>query len=124
MAPALWQLILARGLQGLGAALMMALSMAMVGETVSQARTGRAIGLLGTMSAIGTALGPSLGGLLIAGAGWRSIFLINLPLGLLAWWLAYRQLPEDRNHPARLMPASMSPGPCCWRPALRPTRWR
>lgn len=101
VAPALWQLILARGLQGLGAALMMALSMAMVGETVSQARTGRAIGLLGTMSAIGTALGPSLGGLLIAGAGWRSIFLINLPLGLLAWWLAYRQLPEDRNHPAK-----------------------
>ena len=40
------------------------------------------MGLLGTMSAIGTALGPSLGGLLIAGLGWRAIFLVNVPLGV------------------------------------------
>lgn len=46
------------------------------------------MGLLGTMSAVGTALGPSLGGALIAGFGWRAMFLINLPLGLLALWLA------------------------------------
>ncbi|RWN98295.1 MAG: MFS transporter, partial [Mesorhizobium sp.] len=55
--------------------------------------------LLGTMSAIGTALGPSLGGLLIAGAGWRAIFLVNVPLGLLAFCLAYRYLPVDRREP-------------------------
>ena len=68
VAPTLWLLIAARAAQGLGAAIMMALAMALVGETVAKARTGSAMGLLGTMSAIGTALGPSLGGVLIAGS--------------------------------------------------------
>ncbi|GAB3254507.1 MFS transporter [Chitinimonas naiadis] len=97
MAPSLGWLIAARGAQGLGAASMMALSMAMVGETVPKEKSGSAMGLLGTTSAIGTALGPSLGGLLIAGLGWRAIFLVNLPLGLLALLLAYRFLPQDRT---------------------------
>ncbi|MEF8734525.1 MAG: MFS transporter [Candidatus Accumulibacter meliphilus] len=97
VAPTLWLLIAARALQGLGAAIMMALTMAFVGETVPKAKTGSAIGLLGTMSAIGTALGPSLGGILIAELGWRVIFLINLPLGVLALFLAHRHLPNDRK---------------------------
>ncbi|TIL43203.1 MFS transporter [Mesorhizobium sp.] len=99
VAPTLWLLIAARAAQGLAAAIMMTLTMAFVGETVPKARTGSAMGLLGTMSAIGTALGPSLGGLLIAGAGWRAIFLVNVPLGLLAFCLAYRYLPADRREP-------------------------
>ncbi|TIS54477.1 MAG: MFS transporter [Mesorhizobium sp.] len=98
-APTLWLLIAARAAQGLGAAVMMALAMALVGETVSKARTGSAMGLLGTMSAIGTALGPSLGGFLIAGLGWRAIFLVNVPLGILAFLLAYRHLPVDIRGP-------------------------
>jgi MFS family permease len=52
------------------------------------------MGLLGTMSAIGTALGPTLGGLLTAGPGWRAIFLTLVPLGVLNLWLARRALPE------------------------------
>ncbi len=99
LAPTLGLLIAARAAQGLGAAIMMALTMAFVGDTVPKAKTGSAMGLLGTMSAIGTALGPSLGGMLIAGAGWRAIFLVNLPLGLLALVLAYRTLPADRRGP-------------------------
>jgi len=95
-APTLGLLVAARALQGLGAAVMMALTMAFVGETVPKARTGSAMGLLGTMSAVGTALGPSLGGVLIAGLGWRSLFFVNLPLGLLALFLARRHLPPDR----------------------------
>lgn len=95
-APTLWLLITARAAQGIGAAIMMALTMALVGETVAKAKTGSAMGLLGTMSAIGTALGPSLGGVLIAGLGWRAIFLVNVPLGLLTLALAYRYLPADR----------------------------
>jgi len=95
LAPTLWWLIGARALQGLGAAIMMALAMAFVAETVPKATTGRAIGLLGTMSAIGTALGPSLGGLLITGYGWPAIFLINLPLGLITLVLTWRYLPRD-----------------------------
>uniref|UniRef100_Q47FV3 General substrate transporter:Major facilitator superfamily MFS_1 n=1 Tax=Dechloromonas aromatica (strain RCB) TaxID=159087 RepID=Q47FV3_DECAR len=99
IAPTLWLLIVARALQGLGAAVMMALTMAFVGETVPKAKTGSAIGLLGTMSAIGTALGPSLGGVLIAGLGWRAIFFVNVPLGILALLLVWRYLPGDRKGP-------------------------
>jgi MFS family permease len=97
VAPTLWLLIAARGMQGLGAAVMMALTMAFVGETVPKAKTGSAMGLLGTMSAIGTALGPSLGGVLVAGLGWRAIFLVNVPLGILTFVLAHRTLPVDRE---------------------------
>jgi EmrB/QacA subfamily drug resistance transporter len=97
IAPTLWLLIAARAAQGLGAAAMMALTMAFVGDTIPKAQTGSAMGLLGTMSAIGTALGPSLGGVLIAGLGWPSIFFINAPLGVLTLLLAYRYLPVDRR---------------------------
>jgi len=97
VAPTLWLLIAARAAQGLGAAVMMALTVALVGETVPKTRTGSAMGLLGTMSAIGTTLGPSLGGVLIAGPGWRTIFLVNVPLGILNLLLAHRYLPVDRR---------------------------
>ena len=99
IAPTLPLLIVARAAQGLGAAVMMALTMAFVGETVPKAKTGSAMGLLGTMSATGTALGPSLGGVLISGLGWQAIFLVNVPLGILAIVLAYRTLPVDRRRP-------------------------
>jgi EmrB/QacA subfamily drug resistance transporter len=98
-APTLGLLIAGRAAQGIGAAILMALTLAFVAETVPKAKTGSAMGLLGTMSAIGTALGPSLGGVLIAGPGWRAIFLINLPLGLLTFLLAHRTLPVDRPAP-------------------------
>ncbi|WP_371480644.1 MFS transporter [Kitasatospora sp. NBC_00315] len=96
LAPTLWLLIAARAAQGVGAAVMMALTMAFVGGTVPKERTGRAMGLLGTMSAIGTALGPSLGGVLISGLGWRAVFLVNAPLGVVALLLTRRHLPADR----------------------------
>ena len=95
-APTLGSLVAARAAQGLGAAIMMALTMALIGETVAKEKTGGAMGLLGTMSAVGTALGPSLGGVLIAGFGWRAIFLVKVPLGVLTFILAYRALPSDR----------------------------
>lgn len=97
LAPTLWLLIAARAAQGLGSAIMMALTMAFVGEAVPKAKTGSAMGLPGTMSAISTALGPSLGGVLIAELGWRTIFLINAPLGILTFVLAHRHLPADRG---------------------------
>ncbi|WP_431284423.1 MFS transporter [Humitalea sp. 24SJ18S-53] len=104
-APSLWLLIAARAVQGLGAAIMMALTMAFVGDIVPKARSGSAMGLLGTMSAMGTALGPSLGGLLIAGVGWRAMFLVSVPLGFAALFLAYRHLPVDH-----LVPRTERPG--------------
>ncbi|MBP1129722.1 MFS family permease [Serratia sp. PL17] len=97
VAPGVWPLLAARIVQGLGAAVMMAMTMALVGETVDKDNTGRAMGLLGSMSAIGTALGPSLGGALLYAFGWRAMFLVNIPVGLLAFILAYRFLPKRRQ---------------------------
>ena len=99
LASELWLLIAARAVQGLGAAIMVALAMALVGEAVPKARTGSAMGLLGTMSALGTALGPTLGGVLIARFGWPAIFFINVPLGVVAWVLAQRCLPVEPRAP-------------------------
>ena len=95
LAPSLPVLILARAIQGTGAAAMMALAMAFVSETVPQDRIGSVMGLFGTTSAVGTALGPSLGGLLIGGFGWPAIFLAAVPLALLAFALAWFFLPVD-----------------------------
>jgi MFS family permease len=100
LAPTLGLLIAGRAAQGLGAAALMALAMTFVAATVPKGRVGRAMGLLGTMSAVGTALGPPLGGILVAGFGWRAVFLVNVPLGLLAWRLAFRGLPADCRLPA------------------------
>lgn len=80
VAPNLWFLVGARALQGVGAAFLMTLSMALMRQTVREDRVGHAMGLLGTASALGTALGPPLGGLLLTTAGWRGIFLVQLPL--------------------------------------------
>ncbi len=96
LAPGLWWLVAARAVQGLGAAMLMALAMALVGETVPQARTGSAMGLLGTLSAVGTALGPALGGVLLAGFGWQAVFVAPLPLAALAFWLVWRHGPAHQ----------------------------
>src|SRR3989344_3500887 len=109
VAPGLRWLIAARSLQGLGAAIMMAMTLAMVGDTVPQARIARVMGLLGTMSAVGTAMGPGVGGLLLSVWGWRALFLVGMPLGLLAAALAWRYLPVDQP------PAPLASGTGIWR---------
>ncbi len=94
VAPGLEFLIAARAIQGVGAALMMSLGMALVSESVPAEQTGSAMGLLGTMSAVGTALGPTLGGLMIDLWGWQSIFLINVPAGVIAFVLVQMHVPK------------------------------
>lgn len=96
LAPWLGALVVARALQGVGAALVLALALALVGDLVPRARIGRAMGLLGAMSALGTALGPSLGGALIGAFGWRGVFLVMALLGGVAAALAMAWLPRVR----------------------------
>lgn len=94
-AATLWQLVSARVVQGVGAAVMMAITLALVGELVPKNQVGGAMGLLGTVSAVGTALGPTLGGLLIGMGGWEAVFWINVPIGLVALVMVNRSLPPD-----------------------------
>lgn len=110
LAPNLWFLVGARTLQGIAAAVLTTLPMALMRASASEARIGRAMGLLGTMSALGTALGPVLGGVLLGATGWRGIFLILVPVALLALLLAIVSLPPDappsvsRPAPRRIRP--------------------
>ena len=111
LAPTLPLLIAARVLQGAGAAFLMALSLALVRERVPEGRTGRAMGLLGTVSAVGTALGPTLGGLVLAMAGWRGVFLGLVPPAVLAFALALIWLPRDEGRARQAVPAlALLPG--------------
>ncbi|MEO6298233.1 MAG: MFS transporter [Paracoccaceae bacterium] len=95
LAPNLWALVAARGVQGLGAAIMMALTIASVGDMVPKDRTGSAMGLLGTVSAVGTALGPSLGGALIAWFGWQAVFVVMAGAGGVAFLVGQQVFPAD-----------------------------
>lgn len=96
LASELWFLIAARALQGMGAAFLMVLTIALVRDTSGSTGTGRVMGLLGTMSAVGTALGPALGGLLIAAGGWQAVFFVLVPIGLFAAGLVFQVLPPGR----------------------------
>lgn len=105
LAPSLPWLIAARGLQGAGAAILLAHTLALVSETLPKERSGRAMGLMGTLSAVGTALGPTLGGSLISYVGWRGLFLVLVPISVLTWLLARHYLPkpvEQRKTPLQL----------------------
>lgn len=95
VAPSLWILVAARSFQGIGAAFLMTLAMALTRQTVSKSQLGRAMGMLGTISALGTALGPVLGGLLITLSGWQSIFGLQFILASIAIILAWVLLPND-----------------------------
>lgn len=90
-------LITLRAVQGAGAAMMLALSMALAGDSLPRDTLGRAMGILGTMSALGTALGPPLGGALLAVFGWQALFAIGLPLGAFTALLVLGGLPADRQ---------------------------
>ncbi|MCB2102770.1 MAG: MFS transporter [Rhodobacterales bacterium] len=114
LAPGLWSLVAARAVQGVGAAFLMTLTLALMRQTAGDARVGRAMGLLGTVSALGTALGPSLGGAVLAAAGWRGVFLVQVPLAVLALGLSAAFLPRDG---ARDGAGDGGPGPG-WRAVL------
>lgn len=96
IAPSLMALVAARALQGIGAAFLMTLGMALMRQLADEARIGRAMGMLGTVSALGTALGPALGGLLVPLTGWRGIFWVQVPLAGMALMLVLVALVADR----------------------------
>lgn len=96
----LW-LNISRGLQGMGGAAMFATALALLASAYSGKDRGTAIGLWGATIGAGVAVGPLIGGLLIEVASWHWIFLVNLPIGLIALALAWRYVPESRNPQGR-----------------------
>ncbi|MBC8077746.1 MAG: DHA2 family efflux MFS transporter permease subunit [Chloroflexales bacterium] len=86
-----------RALQGLGAVLVTALGAAIITEVFPPQERGRALGVIGAVVSIGIALGPSLGGVLIGLSGWRSIFLVNIPVGIAAVFMVRRFVPEGQR---------------------------
>ncbi|TFW27326.1 MFS transporter [Massilia horti] len=100
LASNLYWLVAGRVLQGVGAALLMPSSLAILGSAFSGEARGRAIGIWAAAGAVAGALGPLLGGWLIDLAGWRLIFLINLPIASLALYFDGRCL-HDKPDPAR-----------------------
>jgi EmrB/QacA subfamily drug resistance transporter len=90
------QLILARGLQGIGGALLVPGSLALITANFRQEERGRAIGTWSGFTSITAAIGPVLGGWLIQHGSWRWVFFINVPLGLAVAWLALWRVPESR----------------------------
>lgn len=97
LAPNVLTLVLFRAAQALGAAMLSANSPALLTKNFPANQRGRALGLQATMTYLGLTVGPSLGGWLATQFGWRIVFYINLPVGLIAIWLSLRSIPDDRT---------------------------
>lgn len=99
LAPGAGVLVAARAVQGVGAALLVPSSLAILGAGFNDCERGAAIGTWSGVGALTTAIGPALGGLLVDTLGWRTIFFLNVPIAAAALWLA-RGIPESRDEAA------------------------
>lgn len=95
LAPNLTLLLAARAAQGVGAAMLMPNSLGILGSSFRGEARGRAVGTWASAGAIASAVGPPLGGWLVGAAGWRAIFLINVPVALVAILIAWRYVEES-----------------------------
>jgi EmrB/QacA subfamily drug resistance transporter len=96
-APNLQFLVAFRVVQGLGAAMLQANSVAIIASASPRHQLGKAIGIQGAAQALGLALGPAIGGLLIGVGGWRLVFLVNVPFGVAAVVMAWLLVPRSRD---------------------------
>jgi EmrB/QacA subfamily drug resistance transporter len=112
-APSLSWFLMGRGLQGIGAALLMPNSLAMLGASFSGEARGRAIGMWAAVGALSGALAPLIGGYLVDTGGWRTIFLLNLPVAAAAGFLAWKFVPESKE--------TQEPGSLDWAGAVLAT---
>jgi DHA2 family methylenomycin A resistance protein-like MFS transporter len=102
LAPGAWTLIAARAVQGLGAAVLVPNSLALLSHAYPDEKSrGRAVGIWAAGASLTLTAGPLVGGSLIALVGWRWIFFVNLPIGLLGLWLTWRYATETTRSPQR-----------------------
>jgi EmrB/QacA subfamily drug resistance transporter len=102
LAPNLTTLVVFRMVQAIGGSMLNPVAMSIITNTFTDPRErAQAIGVWGAVIGVSMALGPVIGGLLVGSVGWRSIFWINIPIGLIAAVLAFRYIPESRAPKAR-----------------------
>lgn len=102
LAPGVSALVAFRMAQAIGGCMMAPVSLSIVRQVYTDpVERARAFGLWSAVFGLGVAAGPILGGLLVTGVGWRSVFWVNVPVGLVAWWLARRYVPESRASTVR-----------------------
>lgn len=97
LSPTILQLIIARAIQGIGGALLVPGSLAIISASFSDSQRGRAIGTWSGFTAITSIVGPVLGGVLVEYASWRWVFLINVPLALIVLIVLFWRVPESRD---------------------------
>lgn len=95
LAPSIGFLIGFRAFQGLGAAFIAAVGVAIISEIFPQQERGRALGIIAALTSVAISFGPSVGGLLISLWNWRLVFLVNVPVGLIATWIVLRVVPNQ-----------------------------
>jgi EmrB/QacA subfamily drug resistance transporter len=96
LSPSVGWLIGFRVLQGIGAALILALGLALVTEAFPPQERGRALGIAGSIVSIGIVTGPTLGGVIIENLSWHWIFFVNVPIGIVGTYLVWRNIPATR----------------------------
>jgi EmrB/QacA subfamily drug resistance transporter len=95
LAPSVGFLISFRGIQGVGAAFIAAVGVAIITEIFPQQERGRALGIIAGLTSVAISFGPSAGGLLIGLWDWRLVFLVNVPIGIIATWIVVRVVPNE-----------------------------
>jgi EmrB/QacA subfamily drug resistance transporter len=93
----LFVLVIARVIQAVGAAGTMSTSQGIIAQVFPSTERGRALGITGTFVALGTMVGPPLGGFIVSVLSWKYIFLINVPIGLITFFMGIRVLPKFEN---------------------------
>jgi len=101
LSQSMWQLILFRGIQGLGAGALFPISLAVIGDLFTPAERGKYQGLFGAVFGVAFLLGPGLGGFLTDTLSWHAIFYVNIPIGIAALIVIARLLPTVKTEGAR-----------------------
>jgi EmrB/QacA subfamily drug resistance transporter len=89
----MWQFLLFRGIQGLGAGALFPIALAIIGDIFAPSERGKYQGLFGAVFGLSSILGPAIGGLITDNFGWHWIFYVNLPLGIVVLYIIWRTLP-------------------------------
>ncbi len=97
LSPNVVWLIVSRGVQGIGGALLVPSSLALLSAAFSERERGRAVGTWSSLTAVATAIGPALGGWLVQAVSWRAVFFLNLPIAAAALLIASTRVAETRS---------------------------